>query len=266
MALRAVFETAEGPTYTDTFELNVGTVVLKEDPLNEAPDWKIDPDGNDTALEGAWELGEPGLVTVLGRVTQPGEDHTPGENTLSFHTGVEATSFFADNDLDGGRTTLETPIFAIAGAVDPIFTFWGWHTAGDFTVQGGPGPVEGAELFVLASNDGGATYTELGSISENTEAWTRFSFRIRDALEPTNRMRFRFRIADESGVGNVEAGVDDLRIIDYVEGCQLEVPDSRPDPDPDPGLEDEGGCRSTSGAATGFLALLACLGLLRRRG
>lgn len=272
VTVRAVFQTAEGPVYTDTFDVNVGTVVLKSDPLNEAPDWTVDPDGTDTALIGAWELGEPGVVTVLGIVTQPGEDHTPGDGKLSFHTGVEGTSFFAENDLDGGKTTLESPIFAIGEAVDPIFTFWGWYNVGDFTAPNGPGPVPGSEMQVLVSNDGGANYTELAVIDDNVTQWTRYAYRIRDAVEPTDRMRFRFVIADESSTGNVEAGIDDLAIIDFVEGCDIEITDPDPDPDPDPNPvdRDEGGCTSTrtrpaSGAALGVFATLLLFGLVRRR-
>ncbi|CAN0547292.1 unnamed protein product, partial [Laminaria digitata] len=166
------------------FSLTVGTRVVKSDPLNEAPDWTVNPDGTDTALEGQWELGEPGLVTVLGLVTQPGEDHTPGEGKLSFHTGVEGTSFFADNDLDGGRTTLESPVFSLTDSLDPILSFFAWRMTGDFTVNPGPGPVPNSELRVFASNDGGENYVELGVINENTEAWTRKAYRIRDAVEP----------------------------------------------------------------------------------
>lgn len=265
--LRAVFQTAEGPQYTDTFSIDVGTVILKSDPLNEAPDWTVDPDDTDTALVGGWELGEPGLVTVLGSVAQPGEDHTPGDGKLSFHTGVEGTSFFADNDLDGGRTTLESPVFALGDAVDPIFTFWGWRAVGDFTAPGGPGPVPGSQLQVLVSNDGGENYVELGSIDENTEVWTRFAYRLRDAVEPSNRMRFRFVISDESTTGNVEAGIDDIAILDFVEGCDIDIIDPEPEPTPTPTPEDEGcsAAGSTTQGALFAVALGLLVGGLRRR-
>lgn len=266
--LRATFVSKEGPVFTELFSINVGTKVLKADPLNEAPDWTVDPDGTDTALEGVWELGEPGLVTVLGLVTQPGEDHTPGDGKLSFHTGVEGASFFADDDLDGGRTTLESPVFALAGSLDPIMSFYVWHMVGDFTVSGGPGPVEGSEIQVLVSNDGGENYVEMGRIEENTEDWTRVAYRIRDAVEPSNRIRFRFVVADESTVGNVEAGIDDLQILDFVEGCDIEIDNPGPKPMPTPTEPKDGGCSSTapgSSSALGIFGVLLLAGMIRRR-
>lgn len=261
--LQAIFHTKEGPVFSEVFSLTVGTRVVKSDPLNEAPDWTVDPDGTDTALQGQWDLGEPGLVTVLGLVTQPGEDHTPGEGKLSFHTGVEGTSFFADNDLDGGTTTLESPVFSLTDSVDPILSFFAWRMAGDFTVAGGPGPVPGSQLKILASNDGGETYVEMGELSENTEAWTRVAYRIRDTVEPSPRMRFRFVIADPSMVGNVEAGVDDLEILDFVAGCEIDIVDPKPTPTPTPTPKDEG-CTSTSGSSSAALLLLG-LALLAGR-
>ncbi len=266
--LRATFQSKEGPVFSEVFSLNVGTKVVKADPLNEAPDWTVDPDGTDTALEGVWELGEPGLVTVLGLVTQPGEDHTPGDGKLSFHTGVEGSSFFADDDLDGGRTTLESPVFALADSLDPIMSFYVWHMVGDFTATGGPGPVAGSGLQVLVSNDGGENYVELDTIEENTEQWTRVAYRIRDAVEPSNRIRFRFVIADDSMVGNVEAGIDDLEILDFVEGCDIEIDNPDPKPLPTPTEPRDGGCSSTaqgSSSALGLLGVLLLVGMIRRR-
>ena len=57
IAMRAKFTTQEGPIYFADFTLGVGTKSIRFDPLNEAPDWKINPDGDDTALTGIWSLG-----------------------------------------------------------------------------------------------------------------------------------------------------------------------------------------------------------------
>jgi MYXO-CTERM domain-containing protein len=275
VTLRAIFTAREGPTFSEDFTINVGTRVVRADPLNEAPNWTVDPDDTDTALKGVWEFGDPELVTVLGLVLQPDDDHTPGDGKLSFNTGLARGNFFSDNDVDGGRTTLESPVFALGDTLDPILTFYYWHMAADLSRPGEPGPVEGSDLLVQASNDGGATWADLGTLSERTTEWSRAAFRIRDAVAPSNRVRFRFVIADETEMGTVEAGIDDLEIIDFVEGCDIDLPDPDPDPEPTPnpdGDRDTGGCGCTAaeaGGASGLAFMVGLLGLAvlsRRRG
>lgn len=208
----------EGPIFTDQIDMVIGYRQLKYDPLHEGPNWSVDPESSDTAEAGAWGLGEPEFVSILGVVTQPAEDHSPGEGKLSFHTGPRKGANFSSEDLDGGRTTLQSPIFAIKDATYPSLSYYIWHVAKDFSVFGGPVDIE-ADLVVSASNDGGETWIEIDRYSENTDDWIRRDVPLRPFLEPTNRMRFRFVIEDSSDSGNVEAGVDDIEIVDILDSC-----------------------------------------------
>ncbi len=272
IAMRAKFTTQEGPIFFADFTLGVGTKSIRFDPLNEAPDWTINPDGDDTAVTGAWSLGAPEFTSVLGVVTQPGADHTPGEAKLSFHTGHEKMETFSSNDVDLGKTTLESPVFSISELRDPSLVFYYWHLATDFSQQGGPMPVPGAELVVQVSNDAGANWFELGRIEEQTEEWTRAKFRIRDQVNLSDRVQFRFIIADDTMTGTVEAGIDDLEVIDFLDECEIpgEMMMGPPPPPPPPPTEDDGGgCTATTEqrGASGLLAgwaLIVLLGLLRR--
>ncbi len=271
LPLIARFTTTQGPVFEERIELGVGSRELRFDPLNEAPDWRVNPDGADSATSGTWALGEPETGGVAGIVTQPPTDHTPGDAKLAFMTGPEFKGFVSSNDLDGGRTTLESPVFALGDAVDPSLVFYAWHVAYDFSVQGDPAPVD-APLIVSVSNDGGASYVELGRYEENTEEWTRVSYRIRDAVALTNRMRFRFSIADESagGRGTVEAGIDDLSIVNFLDECNMDVETPRDggvgggDGD---SMGDGGcGCRDVGGTSSWWAAFaVAALFVLGRR-
>lgn len=263
LPLAVRFTTTQGPVFEESIELGVGSRELRFDPLNEAPDWRVNPDGTDNATGGLWALGEPEMGGVNGVMTQPGADHTPGDAKLAFMTGPELQGFVSTNDLDGGRTTLESPVFAIGDAVDPSLVFYVWRTAYDFST---PEPTAlSAPLIVYVSNDGGTTYEELGSFDENTEDWTRVSFRIRDAVALTNRMRFRFEIADESqgGRGTIEAGIDDLSIVNFLAECSMDVET------PDAGVsggggggDDGGGCGcQDAGGSTSWWAAFAVLAL-----
>lgn len=265
------FTTQEGPQFAENIEVGVGSRPLRYDPLNEAPDWRVNPDGDDTATAGAWALGIPEEAGAAGILTQPGQDHTPGEAKLAFMTGPELMNFFSSNDVDNGFTTLESPVFALSAAEDPSLVFYAWRAAYDFSQASGPEPLDGAPLIIEVSNDGGETYAELGRFTENTEEWTRVSLNIRDVKELTDRMRFRFIIADESAAGTVEAGIDDLSVVDFLELCG-----GRVEPTPDGGVRrvepmDDGGCGcsesagTSSGAAVFTLAFLALLTFARRR-
>lgn len=247
--LALVAETQEGPDFRHALELPVGTRTLDLDRMNDDADWTVNPTGADTAEDGAWALDQPELVSVLGVVTQPAGDHSPGEAKLAFFTGPKKERSFSDNDVDNGRTALESPVYGLADARDPTLVFYAWHVALDFT-KTPPEPVEGGELVVSATNDGGESWVELGRVAEQTTEWTRVELRIRDAIVPTNRTRFRFEIEDSSLSGIVEAGIDDLEIIDFLDACELDVdrPDGGPATPPPGGGREEGcACAVASG-------------------
>ncbi|MEL6188247.1 MAG: hypothetical protein AAFU79_26780, partial [Myxococcota bacterium] len=158
VTLAAEMVTQEGPVFTGEFELPVGTNPLRFVPVEEDVDWTVDPDFTDSASGGMWALGDPELASAAGVLTQPEDDHTPDDGKLAFMTGPELRGFFASNDLDGGRTTLQSPIFALGGAVDPIVVFYAWRSVWDFSVDPIV-PQRQAPLVVQVSNDGGATWT-----------------------------------------------------------------------------------------------------------
>ncbi len=259
--MRFTFISKEGPEFTSELSLPVGTNSLKYDPLNEAVDWKVDPDGMDTASKGEWELGVPEPVALGEIVTQPDTDATPGAGKLAFFTGIEAGNFFASGNLDDGFTTLQSPVFALGGANDPLLVFYVWRSVMDFSM-GDPREVPGAPMTIQASNDGGTTWKELAKFEEQTKSWTRVSLRIRDAVIPTDRMIFRF-IADDDVGANVEMGIDDLEVIDFLDSCIKDDP-NKPDPGkPDPGKPDpgDGGCRCAKPQNSNPSLLMLCLGL-----
>jgi MYXO-CTERM domain-containing protein len=260
--LRVTETTREGPSFSQVIELGVGTRVERFDPLEEAPDWLVDPDGTDTASTGVWQLGEPELVTLLGEVTQPGEDHTPGGGKLSFGTVPARLGNPARGDVDLGKTTLQSPVFALREMRDPTLVFYAWHLAKNFTRQP-PEDVPSAALVIRGTDDGGDTWHEMGRVTENTAEWTRVALRIKDQLELTNRVRFRFEIAEEESPGVdplIEAAIDDLQIVDYLEGCELPMEETdagvvMPGP-PKPNNDRDEGCGCTS-ASSGSSALAA---------
>lgn len=259
-------KTREGPVFSKTIDVVVGTRTVMVDPLEDSADWHVNPDGTDTAKEGLWDLGEVEPIAVAGVVTQPAEDHSPGTAKFSFQTGSKKGRFFADHDVDGGKTTLESPVFPLRGLRDPTLVFYAWHVATDLSKPKRE-PVVGADLVVRGTDDGGHTWKELGRVNHDTSSWERVALRLRDRLELTNRVRFRFEIEDDSLAGTVEAGVDDLSIVELLEGCRVEG-ESPPVSDTSGAVgaaDDAGGCAATHGRAglEGLLFLVGLLGALR---
>ncbi len=259
---------SEGPVVSNTLSIPVGTEQLRFDPLDEAPNWRVDPEGTDTADDGTWALAVPSEVRSLGgTITQPDEDHTPEDaSDLAFITGPRSDGLFSRSDLDGGRTTLQTPVIAIGEARAPLMRVWLWRTATDFTVN----PPEELDnpLVIEASTDGGETWTVIEEFREQTETWTLLEVDLRSAgIEPSNRTLFRFWIEENESTENIEAGVDDFEVIDFLPGCPQVPDDVGPDPDPDEEEEEGGGC--TQGGAARSSRVLLAIGLaawwVRRR-
>jgi hypothetical protein len=270
ITLRTILELAEGPQTGQRLSIPIGTEGVRFDPLDEAPDWTVNPDGTDTAGDGVWALGVPELIQApAGIFTQPSADHSLGDSELAFMTQPRSDGLFARSDVDGGRTTLESPVFAMGDTRDPLVRVWVWRTAYDFSERD-PVPLDNP-LVIEVSNDGGESWTVVREFTEQTQEWTAVDIRLRTPeidIRPTNRMRFRFSIEDDTpnGVGNIEAGVDDLEIIDFLEGCPGLIPPEEPTGDGGGDDDDGGGCRSTRVEAPSLLlGLLAGLFFVRRR-
>lgn len=271
--LRVLLELAEGPTGGQVITIPIGTEQVRLDPLDEAVDWVVNPDGTDTAASGVWALGVPEAIQApAGILTQPGQDHSIGDSELAFMTQPRNDGLFTRSSLRGGRSTLQSPVFALGDTRDPLVRVWLWRKVYDFSERE-PVPLD-IPLVVEASNDGGETWTVVREFREQTDDWTLVDIRLRSEefdIRPTNRMIFRFWITTETSQATtptVEAGVDDLEIIDFLEGCPNFIP---PEDPIDPGTggggdEENGGCAAVDPDAPAF-GVLVLFGLwtLRRR-
>ncbi len=165
--------------------------------------WQVNPDGTDTATTGIWERVDP-----IATAAQPGEDNPTGTGTLAFITGQHASGQpLGFNDVDGGVTTLLSPLLSASGD-EAFVTYARW-----WSNDQGVNPDSNA-LRIEISSDDGATWTLLEEVDQSEPAWTERTFRIADFVEPTDQVRLRFIAADlpELGGSIAEAGVDDVRV------------------------------------------------------
>jgi len=158
----------------------------------------------DNATQGIWTRVDPIGTWGQGNPIQPEDDHTPW-GTMAFVTGQGQPGGSATaSDVDGGRTTLLSPVFDLRPATDPRLVYWRW-----FTNNFGNWPNE--DLWrVDLSSDGGSTWIPLESTTAGTNQWVRMEFRLADYINALDRVRVRFIASDEIHDSLVEAAVDDL--------------------------------------------------------
>jgi len=188
----AVVGTAQLALFDDDFESNQG--------------WTVGAPGDD-ASTGVWTRGNP-----VGTDAQPEDDHTAA-GTQCFFTGQGSVfGSLGDDDVDGGKTTLVSPVFDLSSNASARLGYWRWYS----NVEGSD-PM--ADVFVVdVSNDGGGSWTNVETVGptgpEVQGGWIRHEFRVADFVTPTANVRLRFIASDEGSGSIVEAAVDDVDLVD----------------------------------------------------
>lgn len=192
------------------------------DEYSEFGYWDMDLP-TDNATTGAWEeaipVGSMGDQTDLTTVVAPLQDHTEGLYGFAYVTGLNPPlgSGIGENDVDGGHTTLVSPVIDLTPYENPVLAYWRWYANA---------PASGANPAsdwwqVEVSNDGGNTWQYLENTSQQDISWRRKAFRVADVLEPSETFQIRFIASDSTTVGEyldggslVEAAVDDVVLYD----------------------------------------------------
>lgn len=162
------------------------------------------------AIRGNWEWGDPELGA-----SQPADDASdPGVNC--WMTGLpETLPDGNNNDIDGGETTLQSAVYDLTGAIDPVarFAFW-------FSNAQGAAPGEDS-MTIDVSNDGGESWVNLAVVAEDRDFWVPAQYALNGVIAPTDSMVFRFRTGDLNAGSLVDAGIDEFELADRDRGCQV---------------------------------------------
>jgi subtilisin family serine protease len=174
---------------------NVGTeLIVIEDDLEVSSGWVAGISGDDAAT-GVWTRVNPN-----GTAAQP---ENAASGTFCFVTGQGSPGgSLGENDVDGGTTSLLSPIFDATAIDGGTVSYRRWYS-------NETGAAPNADTMVIdISNNGGSTWTLVENVNENAGAWVAVSFSIDDFLAPTEEMQLRFRASDLGEGSVVEAGVD----------------------------------------------------------
>ncbi len=184
--------------------------------------WTIG-DLSDSATSGIWNLDIPeASFNDQGLQVQPGLDHSEnGELCFFTGNGYQINSSTGQNDasfddIDGGKTTLFSPLFDLSSIDKAILTYWRWYT-NDIGDNG-----NNDKWVVSISNNGGNTWEEIENTSISNASWVKQRFIINDYVDLSSNIIFKFVAEDifntgDAGSGGslVEAAVDDF-IIEYI--------------------------------------------------
>jgi MYXO-CTERM domain-containing protein len=219
--------------------------------------WKVNPDGDDSALGATWERGTPEASTILRQEVQPGTAHGGG---AAWVTGLAAVSTTDRATLvREGKATLLSPLYDTKGLDKPMLRYW-VSFAGARAGGSGLEPSDQSTLVIegRAADSSGmpGPWIQVDSLSNDiSPTWKRRTAVLPADLLKRSKVQFRFVATDANPAeGGVEAAIDDVSITSMLASCSAAPPD---------GCGCRLGGRPSSGAAA--VLVLAMTLLLRRR-
>jgi hypothetical protein len=172
------------------------------DDFETSQGWTTNPNGTDTATTGQWARANPETTTSSG--TKQLGTTVSGVNDLV--TGALAGAAGAGtNDIDGGVTSIQSPLIALTGGTNftLTFSFYMAHlnnsSAADFF-----------RVFIVSGSASTLVFEELGAANDDDAVWATATVNLSQFAGQT--IRIRIEAADAAGASLVEAGVDDVRI------------------------------------------------------
>jgi Zn-dependent metalloprotease len=171
------------------------------DDFESANGWTTNGGGGDSATTGQWERGDPEATSSGGTALQLG-NAVSGSNTLV--TGRLAGNGVGANDIDGGVTTIRSPLISLPN--DSLTLSFSWYL-------GHLNNASSADFFRVSVVSGGSTTvigTASGAATNRSAAWSTASLSLNQFAGQT--VRIQFEAADNAGGSLVEAGVDNVVI------------------------------------------------------
>jgi subtilisin family serine protease len=195
----------EAPDATYTFLYDTPDPIFADD-VEIDRGWALGIPG-DTATRGRWERGDPPGTWSFGTPVQPEDDHTPDPGVQCFVTELgNPGEAHTVHDVDGGCTTLVSPVFDLTGAVEAVFSYWRWWVG------------VSDSLHVEASSDGGENWTVIEHVTGLLNDWNQVTIPLRCFIDLTPTVRVRFQACDLATDGVVEAAIDDIVVSRFDRG------------------------------------------------
>ena len=203
--------------YEKSFDIVIGVAIpIAIFNFEDSDGWTVGANDDD-ATAGIWESAVPVATYFDGNQAQPGTDQSE-EGEKCFLTGASTSGGSVGfDDVDGGKTTLLSPVFDLSEYNEALITYYRWYTN---NVGDNPGT---DHWKVEVSSDGGQSWSTLENISESDDSWVQKNFLLGSmGIQLTNQMQFQFIAEDiayegETGSGGsiVEAAIDEFIIVTF---------------------------------------------------
>lgn len=211
---------------TIPFQFGVGiSERLVQDFESTATDWSTSI-STDNATSGLWTQVKPTATftsaTFGSLPVQTGKDHTTGSGQCM----VTGNSFSVSaQDVDGGRTTLQTPVIELGNFFDPVIEYYRWYS--NDRAASSPSNIRSDYWQVQIGNTQSVIWKNVDYTYQSDHSWRRRIFKVSEYWTNASKIQMRFIASDvlnsslpNSGENLVEAAVDDFIIYD---GAPLSV-------------------------------------------
>ncbi|MFH1843518.1 MAG: FlgD immunoglobulin-like domain containing protein [bacterium] len=196
------------PATGHEFFVGLVTAVVTHD-FESATGWTVGDTG-DEATTGIWERVDPNGTWLDSTPVQPEDDATDPPGQICYITGNAAVGAGqGDNDVDGGKTTLLSPVFDLSGYGYLRVAYRRWYTN-----DTGNNPMTD-DWYVDVSDDGGVEWIRLETSTSSDRSWRLVERNLHDYIDLTTTVQFRFVASDDSQGSIVEAGVDDFSLLEF---------------------------------------------------
>jgi hypothetical protein len=162
--------------------------------------WTANPSGTDTATTGQWQRANPEATTSGGTLQQG----TTPSGSFDLVTGGTAGASVGANDVDGGTTSIRSPVIAIpaGGTVTLSLKLYFAHATNSSTAD-----------FFRVQVAGATTQTVIEQLGSTADVDAAFATRTVDISAFAGQtIRLVISAADNAGASLVEAAVDDVVI------------------------------------------------------
>ncbi|HEX5002904.1 MAG TPA: T9SS type A sorting domain-containing protein [Bacteroidia bacterium] len=163
---------------------------------------------SDQNTTGTWIIDIPIPSFVGNAMVQTDDDFTPG-GLFCAVTGnaTSANDPAGTEDIDGGATTLESPVYDLTGYTNPAFTYYRWYSNDQ-------GATPGTDFWQVYISGDGVNFVPVENTKVSDHSWRRFAFRVQDYITPTANVVLRFVAEDANAPSLVEGALDDLKLWD----------------------------------------------------
>jgi hypothetical protein len=180
--------------------------------------WLVNPFGDDDAIDGIWEIGDPVQTSDPlggGGIIQPGYDNSGSVTGLCAYTGNAPSGSPANsNDVDEGKTSILSPYYDLTNFIDPIFTYYRWfsNSALSSTNRGN----DPWQVFITSN---GTDFVEVERTFTQDNTWRKNLVRVTDYVGLSETVALLFVAQDSlvpelsfSGQSTLEAAIDELQL------------------------------------------------------